>query len=87
PQDPVPESWGILAASGRGLRTLRAPGPQAGRHDPSLIVGLVTRALVAPRLGLDARYKAGLQRGRTEGRQEIQYQYDSLRGRYEALQI
>jgi hypothetical protein len=87
PEDPVPESWGILAASGRGLRTLRAAEPQAGRHDPSLIIGLVTRALVAPRMGFEARYKAGLQRGRTEGREENKFAFDALRRRYEDLQI
>jgi hypothetical protein len=57
--DPVPESWGVLYASGRGLRVLREPSPQAGELDRSLITGLVTRALIAPRYIGQIRYRDG----------------------------
>ena len=43
PEDPVPESWGILAPSknGRGLRIIRQPTAQAGIRDNRWIAGLL----------------------------------------------
>lgn len=61
--DPIPESWGIIVAHGRGLRIVREAAPQAGELDRSLLVGMVTRALVAPRMGTAIRYRDGLIRG------------------------
>lgn len=58
--DPVPASWGVLYAQGRGLRVLREPSPQAGAADRSLLTGLVTRALISPRYIGQIRYRDGL---------------------------
>ena len=66
--DPIPETWGILYASGRGLRLHREPAPQVGTLDRTLIVGMVARALIAPRLGTQMRYLEGLIRGQNEAR-------------------
>jgi hypothetical protein len=65
--DPVPESWGILVARGRGLTLVREPAPQAGEIDRSLVLGIATRALVSPTIGREARYRDGWIRGRREG--------------------
>lgn len=69
--DPIPESWGILYASGRGLRLLREPGVQEGSLDRTLIVGMVTRALIAPRIGTQVRYRDGLMHGLNQVRELV----------------
>jgi hypothetical protein len=46
--DPVPESWGILEARGRGLTIRREAEPQDG-DVRAIVRGLTLRALVAPR--------------------------------------
>lgn len=77
--DPIPESWGILYASGRGLRKLRDAAPQDGDGARALLAGVATRALVSPRQGREVRYRDGWVKGRREG---YEYGYnDGDRGR------
>lgn len=81
--DPVPESWGVLAAHGRGLRMIREAQPQPGLMDRELLVGAVTRALVHPTIGREVRYRDGL----VSNHKWYQSQVDSLRGQYNDLNL
>lgn len=89
--DPVPESWGILVAVGRGLRVIRDAAPQPGEFDRSLLLGIATRALVTPRMGGEARYRDGLNRGYTSMKDQLATAYrqrdDSNRRRDEAFNL
>lgn len=71
--DPIPESWGIMAAVGRGLRLIRDAAPQPGLLARSLLIGVATRALIQPTIGREVRYRDGLITGQ-------KWRGDSLEG-------
>lgn len=39
--DPLPDGWGVLAASGRGLTVVREPAPQAGERSRQFIASML----------------------------------------------
>jgi hypothetical protein len=67
--DPVPDSWGILEARGRGLTIRREPEPQEG-DVRALMRGVTLRALVSPRYLRGIAWREGYETARRhyEGR-------------------
>jgi hypothetical protein len=61
--DDVPDGWGILAASGRGLRTIIRADPQPGERDNRIWAGIVQASLrshgACRGLGHVAGFRAG----------------------------
>jgi hypothetical protein len=82
--DLVPDSWGILAAVGRGLRIIRDAQPQEGALTRSLLIGAVTRSLVQPTIGREVRYRDALVRSDKEYRQQLEHIRASSRERENA---
>lgn len=71
--DPVPDGWGVLYASGRGLRVLTQAAPIESQRDPRFVAALVQSALAghgttARGLGRIDGHAAGYKRGEKDGR-------------------
>ena len=73
--DPVPEGWGIMVASGRGLKVLRDAAPTGGSPDPRFVAALLQSAIggrgsVTRSLGYWDGINRGVASGKISGRQE-----------------
>ncbi|MFL6163583.1 MAG: hypothetical protein ACJ74U_15345 [Jatrophihabitantaceae bacterium] len=58
--DQLPEGWGVLAAAGTGLRTLREPTRRAGVRDERFVAGLLLAAMRSSTYRRAQGYQAGL---------------------------
>lgn len=58
--DQLPEGWGVLAAAGTGLRTLREPTRREGVRDERFVAGLLLAAMRSSTYRRAQGYQAGL---------------------------
>lgn len=67
--DPIPEGWGIMVATGRGLKVVREAAPTGGSPDPRFIAALLQSAIGGRgSVTRDLGYRDGLNRGIANGR-------------------
>lgn len=59
--DQLPDGWGVLAAAGTGLRTLREPTRRAGVRDGRFVAGLLQAAMRSSTYRRAQGYQAGYQ--------------------------
>lgn len=77
--DPVPDGWGVMAAHGRGLRTIREPARREGVRDERFVAGLLMAAMRSSTY----RRAQGYQAGYRDAEQQAAAQLKRLRTLYE----